>query len=83
VNRKKGLSTSLLIKSPKGDVEEDELPSNKERKLSHDKIFKTLIHLFLRDMVELLGRDIGRQLDFASVQYLSGESFSELKTTVT
>ena len=48
-------------------------------KISHDKIFKTLIRLTLQDFVELFERDIGAQLDFAQVEHLSGEAFAELK----
>lgn len=55
------------------------MPPTNERKLSHDKIFKALLQLFLQDLVDLLGREIGGQLDFTAVQYLSGESFAELK----
>lgn len=49
------------------------------RKISHDKIFKTLFQLHLQDLVELLGRDIGAHLDCSRVQYPSGEAFAELK----
>lgn len=49
------------------------------RKISHDKIFKTLFQLHLQDLVELLEREIGPQLDCARVEYPSGEAFAELK----
>ena len=52
---------------------------SRPRKLSHDKIFKTLFQVSLQDFVELLERDIGPQLDFAEVQYPSGEAYAELK----
>lgn len=49
------------------------------RKISHDKVFKTLFQVGLQDLVELLGRGIGEQLDFATVHYPSGETYAELK----
>lgn len=49
------------------------------RKISHDKVFKTLFQLHLQDLVELLERDIGPHLDCSRVRYPSGEAFAELK----
>ena len=49
------------------------------RKLSHDKIFKSLIRLFIEDYAIALGRAIGEQLDFSEVAFPSGEAFADLK----
>lgn len=55
------------------------MPGKHQRKLSHDKIFKTLLKNFFRDWIELPERDIASELDPSTVEYLGGESFAELR----